>query len=142
MVADIADEEAACRINRDAVRLAKLRAGRGTAVAAEARSSGSSERGNDAGRAVHPAYDVIVTLGNVQIALRVELNFVRHVQRCRSRGPAVATVALLPVAGHGRRSMAFQIEPPNPLVIEIAEVQRAIGPDQEAIRIVDLAIGV
>jgi hypothetical protein len=56
------------------------------------------------------------------------------------RQSAVAAVRSLTVAGDGGRQVSFQIEPPDALVVKIAEVQHAIGPDHETVGIVHFAI--
>ena len=38
--------------------------------------------------------------------------------------------------------MRFQVKPPDPLIVQVAEVQRSIRSDHETVRIVDGPIGV
>jgi hypothetical protein len=85
---------------------------------------------------------MVVALGDVQMTGRVELNFMRHVQRCRRRRTAIPAVGLPAVAGDGPGLTRNQVEAANPLIVQIAEVQRPIGPDHQAVRIIDFAIGV
>jgi hypothetical protein len=82
-----------------------------------------------------------VALRNVEMPARVERDFVRHVQRGRRRGSTIAAVPASAVPGDVNGPLRAQIDPPNPLIVEIAEVQRSIGSDEDAIRIIDLSVG-
>src|SRR6185369_8546210 len=85
---------------------------------------------------------MVVAFGDVQMAGRVELNFMRHVQRCRRRRPAIPAVGLPAVACDRPGLTRNRIEATDPLIIQIAEVQRPIGPDHQAVRVVDFAVRV
>ena len=65
-------------------------------------------------------------------------DFVRHVQRRRGGRPAVAAVRALRRCRQSCGGARLQIEPPDPLVVEIAKIQRAIASDDDAVGIVDL----
>ncbi len=45
-------------------------------------------------------------------------------------------------AGHRHRSTRAQVEPTDPLIVQVAEVQTAVGPDRQSVGVVDLAIRV
>ena len=127
-------------IHGDAVRLAQLRAGGRPAVARESRAAGARKRRDDAGPRVDLPNHMIVALGDVEMSRGIELDLVRHVQRRVGGRPAIAGVALLAVAGDRRRSARLQVEPSDALIVEIAEVQRAVRSDHETVRVVDLPI--
>jgi hypothetical protein len=86
------------------------------------------------------ADDVIVALCDVEMTTAIELNLVRHVQRRRRGLSAITAVFTLPVSRDRRQAARFEIEPPDPLVIEIAEVERAVRADDHAVWIVDLRV--
>ena len=143
MVADVADEQPPVRRDRDAVRLAQLRrARRGRRrrriPACRCRPASRSRRS--------PAS----TLRTTWLSRSAMYRWPRasNAISCgmfsdaRRRRPAVAGVAALAVAGDVARPARLQIEPADPLVVEIAEVQRAVRADGDAVRIVDLRIGV
>jgi hypothetical protein len=48
----------------------------------------------------------------------------------------------LSIARNGSEAFGREIQAPNALVIEVTEVQRAVGTDHQAIRVVDLAVGI
>ena len=141
MVADVADEQAIpsgsiamlCGWRRCA-----RRRGRRRRRSRRFRCPASVEI--DAGGGVDLAHHVVVALGDVEVAAAVEADLVRHVQRASGRRPAVAGVGPLTVAGDVDRAPCRQVEPPDPLVVEIAEVQRAVGADGDAVRIVHRAV--
>jgi hypothetical protein len=56
------------------------------------------------------------------MAARVEHDLMRHVQRPRRCGTAVATVRALPVAGDGSCRPRLEVEPPNELIVDVAEI--------------------
>ena len=85
---------------------------------------------------------MIVALGDVEIAGPIELDFVRHVQRRVDGRPAIAVVAGAAAAGDRREAARFQIQPADPLIAEVTEIQRAVWSDDHAVRIVDLLIRV
>ena len=47
---------------------------------------------------------------------------------------------ILAVARNGGHSTRPQIEPPDPLIVQVAEVQRTVGSDRQTVRVVDLPI--
>jgi hypothetical protein len=142
MVADVADQQAPVRIERNRMRLPKLCLRRGSAVARESGRASTGERRDDAGLRIDPPNRMVVALGDVEMAGAVELDLVRHVQRRGDGRAAVAVVSRPPAAGDRRRPARVQIEPPDALVAEVAEIQGAIGSDRQAVGIVDLPIGV
>jgi hypothetical protein len=83
---------------------------------------------------------MVVALCNVQIASRVELQFVRHVQRRLDRRTAIAAIRPLTVAGDCRQPPGLQIEAPHPLVVKIAKLERAVRTDDQPVRIVYLSL--
>jgi hypothetical protein len=68
------------------------------------------------------------------------LNFVRHVQGGSSRRSAVAAISFLAVARDDSRSMRLQVEPADALIVQIAEVQRSVGSDDQTVWIVHFVI--
>ena len=56
--------------------------------------------------------------------------------------PAVAAVPALAVTGDRCQPLRREIEAPNALVVEIAEVQGAVGSDHLAVGIVHLRLGI
>jgi hypothetical protein len=82
------------------------------------------------------------TLGDVEVATPIEGDLVRHVQGAGGGRPAVAGVAALAAAGDVRRASGPQIQPPDPLVVEIAEEERAVRADDDAVGVVDLPLAV
>ena len=68
-------------------------------------------------------------------------DFVRHVQRRVGGRAAVAGVARLAVAGEGGRPPRSQVEPADALVVEVAEDERAVRSEDDAVRVVHLLIG-
>ncbi len=142
LVTDIADQQTAVTVEHEAVRLAKLRVRTGPAVAAESRRAGARDRADDARCPVDLPDHVVVALRDVQVAEPIEPELVRHVQgrgRCR---PAVAAVPTFAVAGDCCQPLRRKIEAPDALVVEIAEVQGAVGSDHQAVRIVHLRFGI
>ena len=63
-------------------------------------------------------------------------------RRSATRTGPIAGIRPLAVAGNRRGSTSLQVEPPDALVVEVAEVERAVRPDREAVRVVDLPIRV
>ncbi len=80
MVPNVADQQPDLRNERDAVGLPQLRAHGRPIVAGESGNSGSCEGRNETVFAVNFADRMIIALRDVEVAGRVELNLVRHVQ--------------------------------------------------------------
>ena len=139
MIADVADQQTAVGRNGNAVRLAKLCARRRTAVPREPGDAGPGQCGDDAGVCLDLSHHVVVTLGDIHVALGVERDLVGHVQRARKRRSAVPEIGPLTVAGYGRRLPCPEIEAPDALVVEVAEVQRVVA-DEDAVRVVHLLV--
>jgi hypothetical protein len=68
------------------------------------------------------------------------MNLVRHVQRGRGRRSTVAAIGSLTAASDGSGATRFEIEPADALIVEIAEIQRPIGPDRQPVGIVHFAV--
>ena len=85
---------------------------------------------------------MVVTLGDEQVAHAIEPQFVRHVERGRRRWSTVTAVSAFAAAGDRGQPLRGEVEPPDALVVEVAEVQAAVGSDHQTIGIVHLQIGV
>jgi hypothetical protein len=83
---------------------------------------------------------MVVALGDVHVAGGVELNFVRHVQGGSGRRFAITAVGFLAVARDDGGSMRRKVEPADALIVQIAKVQRPVGPDHQTVWIVHLMI--
>src|ERR1700724_290165 len=64
----------------------------------------------------------------------------RHVQGCILRETSVAPIASLSITRDGREPSCPEVQPPNPLVIEIAEVQCTVGPNRHTVGVVHFAL--
>src|SRR5207302_684329 len=137
---DVADQQAFLRIERDTVRLPQLRGRRGTAVAAEPRDARASDRGDHVRLGVDAPHDMILHLGDEQIATLIEADLVRLIHRGRERRASVARISLLAATGDSRNDMRFKIEPADPMIPDFAEVERAVRTDGKAVRIIDLRL--
>ncbi len=140
MVADIADEQAAFRVEGDAVRLAQLRLGGGTAIAREARRAGTRDRGDDPRFCVHATHHMILHLGEKHVAAAVEAHFVRFVEYGIQGGASIARVALLSAAGYRADAVGLQVQAADAVVADLAEIQRAVRACRQAVGIVDLRL--
>ena len=140
VIADVADQQASVRREDDAVRGTELRLGRRPAVAGEPGLAGARHRGDDSGLHVDLADRVIVALDDVEVSPRIELDLVRHVQHGVRRRTAVAAVTPLAVAGNRRRPSRRQVQAPDHLVVEVAEVERAVRSDHHPVGVVDLHV--
>ncbi len=138
VIADVADQQAIADDDH-AVRRAELRPRRGTAVTREAGGAGAGQRRQRPRARLDLADDMTVPLGDVEMAAAIEGDLVRHVQGAGRRRAAVAGVAALAAAGDIGRAARPQVEPPDPLVVEVAEVERPVRADDHAVRVVDLA---
>ena len=141
MIADVADEQPSLRVERDAVRLTELGGRRRTAVAGKARLPGPGDGRDDAGGRIDSSDRVAVPFDDIEVSDSVELDFMRHVEGGVGGGPPVAAVAALAVAGDRRRATGSQVETTDPLVVQIAEVQRAIRTHDDPIWVRDLRVG-
>ena len=137
LVADVADEQVAGRVERDAVRLPQLRLGRGSTVTREPGHAGAGDRRDDARAGVDAADDVGVALDDEEVAGRVEPDFVRRAERSGERCTAIARVRLLAVARQRRHPPRRQVEPPRAPGVVLAVVERAVGARDDAERIAD-----
>src|SRR5260370_32169385 len=141
LVADDADQQVAAPVEDDTVRLAKLRLRSRFAIAAESRRAGARDRGDDAALHVYFADHVAVALGDIEVALRVEAQLVRHVERGANGRSAIARMTALAGTCDDNDALRGEVQPADALVVEIAKVQAAVGADDQAVRIVDLRVG-
>src|SRR5262249_34647575 len=136
MVENVADVKVAALVELNAVRLIERRV-RGRA--AVARKSGLARTGdgrNDSRLRVNAAHRVVKPFDEKQVALFVETNFVRFVERGVERRPAVARIAFLACA-HSGRDHGVPINLANDVVHRAADVKPAVRPAREAERIVE-----
>ena len=101
VIADVADQQPPFRIDGDAVRLAQLRAVAGPPSPENPATPVPANVEMTPVFAINFPDDMVVALGDVQMAGGVELDFVRHVQRRRRGRSAIAAVA---PSGRRRRS--------------------------------------
>src|SRR5579872_951986 len=139
-IADVADQQGAIRRERDAVRLPELRLGRRTAIAAEAGFAGACHGGNNPGFAIHPPHYMIQPLDEEHISGAIEADLIWFIQRCLSRGTAIARVSLVSISGYGRAYTRLQIQPAHAMIIDLTKIKRAIRPDRKTVGIVDASI--
>ena len=83
---------------------------------------------------------MIVAFGGVDVALSIESKLVRHVHRRIGGRTAIAFVSTLAVPRDRCELPRFQVQPPQPLIVEVAEVQSLVGTDDQPVRIGDLHI--
>ena len=81
---------------------------------------------------------MIFHLDDIQIASDVETNFVRFVHRGGSRWSAIAGVAFLAVARDGGQLVRLPIESPHAMVADLGDVERIVGTDFNAERLIDV----
>ena len=124
------------------MRLTQLGASCGATVSGQSWNTGPGESGDDACPRVYFPNHVIVALSHVKVASSIELDFVRHVQGRLSGRPAITGVRCLPVTRNSVRSTRLQVESTDPLIVPVTKVQRAIGWDDQTVRIIDLLIRV
>src|SRR5262249_57123223 len=106
--------------------------------AAESRDARPDNSSNDARAHVQLANDVAVSLRNIQIAMTIEPNLVRHVQRRGGGRPTVACMATPPVTGDDGYFASAQIESADSLIVQVAEVQPSVWTNHQTIRVVHL----
>ena len=139
MIADVADEEIARRIELDAVRLLEGCFPRGAAVAAVAGLARAREGRDDAGFQRDFAHGVVAHVHDVEVAGLVEADFVREVERGLQRRPAIAGVALLPAARDDVQ-LAVGRDLAHALTAVFAEPDVAVRPAHDAEGIVELCL--
>ena len=142
MVADVANQQSpAVGRHRDRVRLTQGGRGRRPAVSGEARLSGARQS-RDLAWCARPLCEPRGCRARRYTGARpVEHRFMRHAQRRVDGRAAVAGVALLAVAGEDGRPPRSQVEPADTLVVEVAEDERAVRSEDDAVRVVHLLIG-
>jgi hypothetical protein len=125
---------------RNAVGIAELRCRRRSAVAGKSRDTGAGQRRQPARPGLDLPNHMIVALGDVQVTCRIERELVRHVQRSGRGRIAVTGIGPLAVPRDVGDAMRLQIEAPDSLVVEIAEIERTVRADRQAERIVHLCV--
>src|SRR5262249_54688118 len=100
MISKVADQQRAVPIEDDAVGLSKLRPDRWSAIATEPGNTCAGNGTDDLCLAVNFTYNVVVGFDDVDVADGIEPELVGHVQGCRGRGPAVASVAAVTGSCH------------------------------------------
>ncbi len=75
-----------------------------------------------------------------EVAFAVEADLVGFIEIGSGGGPALAGVALLARAGDDASLAGFQVHAPHDMGIDVTPVERAVGADDEAIGVVDLAV--
>ena len=125
------------RVERDAVRLAELRADRRTAVAAEARFAGAGDRRDDAGARVDAADDVVVALDDVEVAVAIEPQFVWRGERPTAAGPPSPAYPFSPVPAIVVMVRLRRSRRRTRPVSNSQKYERAVRSDDDAVRIGD-----
>ena len=137
LVADVADEQVAGGIERDAVGLPQLRLRGRSAVAREARHAGAGDGRHRPRPCVDAPDDVRVALDDVEVAGGVEPDLMRRAERRGRRRPSIARIRLLAVAGQRRHTPRRQVDPPRAPGVVLAVIERAVGARDDAERIAD-----
>src|SRR5579885_2547112 len=141
VISDVADEQAAAAIERDAVRLAELRLGGRAAVAAKAWFARARDGGDDFGLGVHSHDGVVGHIHEEQVAGFVEAHLIGLLERGGQGRTAHACVTFLAAARHGGEDVGLQIQAAYTVIVDVAEIQGAVGPHGDAVRIVNLRLG-
>src|SRR5262249_8036563 len=136
VVEDVADVEIAARVELDAVRLIERRLRGLSAVARKSGLARSRDGRNDPRLRVNTADYMIEPFDEKHIALFVETDFVRLIERSFERRPAVARIAFLARARDGR-DHAVPVNSADGVVHRVADVKRAVRPSRDAERIVE-----
>ena len=136
VVEDVADVKIAARVELDAVRLIERRLRGRAAVARKSGLARSRDGRNDPRPRVNAADDMIEPFDEKHIALFVETDFVRFIERGSERGPAVARIAFLARARDGR-DHAVPVNSADGVVHRVADIKRAVRPSRDAERIVE-----
>src|SRR2546423_1711009 len=85
---------------------------------------------------------MVLHLDEEHVPRPVEPHLVRFVQQRLSRRSAIARVALLSLARDRGEFAALQVKPPDHVIADLAEVERTVWTDGEAIDIVHLFSGI
>lgn len=136
VVADVADIQIALRSKLDAVRLLELGVLRRTTIAAVTRLAVSSDGGDDLGLEVDFAHGVVGHVHDVEIAFRIETQFVRQIEGGLQRRPTIAAVTFGPGARDGA-DRAIRRHTTDALPGVFAEPDRAVRAAHDAEGIVD-----
>src|SRR5262245_50669755 len=136
VVEDVADVKVAARVELNAVRLIERRLRGSAAVARKSGLARSRDGRNDPRPRVNTTDNMIEPFDEKHIALFVETDFVRFIERSFERGPAVARIALLARAGYGR-DHAVPVNSADGVVHRVADIKRAVRPSRDAERIVE-----
>src|SRR4026208_1445865 len=104
MVSDIANQQSIpTAIDDDAVWLTKVCTSRRSAVSRESRLASARYCRNQPCLRLDLSHHMIVAFRDIEVAGRIKLYFMRHVQRRLGRYSTVARVRPLSVTGDGRR---------------------------------------
>jgi len=76
-------------------------------------------------------------IDDVEVPIGIEADLVRRGEGGCRGGPPVARVALHAVSGDRRELTRVRTETPRAPGVDLAEVQRLVGPDDDAVRIGD-----
>src|SRR5262249_32578041 len=105
----------------------------GTAVAAGPLLAGADD-GADLAGTVHDAQGVAGALQDVDVARVVHRDGARVDERSLDRHRAVLRDALLPVAGQGGNDASLEVDPADPAVVEVGQVEvLAAGVEGQAV---------
>src|SRR5262245_58927903 len=137
MVHDVADVNIVRPVQSDAVRLRELRPVCRSTIATIAADACSGGRVDQARFHVNVSDDMAVSLGNVDIPLAVETNFVWSAELSCFRGGAIAGMAFHTVAGDDGNRLCAKVEAKNAIAAEVCPVQSAIRSNHKSKRIVD-----
>ena len=110
------------------------------AAVAEAREAVAGERPDHA-RLVHDTHAVVPRIRDVEIARRVQREPLRVIQLRVHRRTAIPSISFFAVAGDGGHALGTEIQAADALVVQVAEIQGAVGPDHHSIGVVHLRIG-
>ncbi len=117
MIARVGNKQSAGRVKHHAVRLFELNIRARLTVAGETRFAVSGQGGDDAGLCVDESNHMVASVCDVQIARRVDPNFVWPIEGGLGCRAAVAGVAKCSVASDAPQLFAGDIGFPNALVV-------------------------
>src|SRR5262245_4252297 len=137
MIHDVADVNIVRPIQSDAVRLRESRLVCRSTIATIAADACSGCRTDQTRFHVDVSDDMAVSLGNVDIPLAVETNFVWSAELSCFRRGAIAGMAFHTIAGDDGNRLCANFEAKNAIAAEVCPVKSAIRSDHESKRIVD-----
>ena len=118
------------------MRLPKLRFGGGAPVAAEAGLPGAGHGGDDAGFLVDAPHEMVLHFDEEEIAGLVEAHFVGLEEQGGGGGAAIAGVAAFAGRpGDDGELFRLQIQPRDHVPLDLADVERLVGPGDESVRV-------